>query len=243
MRETRNIVLIVMVFGFFGYAFWAVLMNRADDPLHLWSHRGASIVGFLLTCIGLIWALRFEDKMPDSLADYTGGVYYEQNGLCFMPVMRRSGEQAFLHVYFENRFENDCNAIVHLRPPADSILHHPDAADIHFAFTCPGGGVGVLEQPIAVHPQLQGQVVEVKMAAAVNYPHSHGDQLRSHKGMPCGTLNVDWGETFRASRHELGGEVELVNPVTIHLPIPQNVSNVIRRGQQWTQKIFSRYEK
>lgn len=242
MREKRNALLVVLIFVLFGWGFWAWLMTTTETPYRFEQRLGSTIL-FILCGVYLFWALVFEDKLPDTLGQYAGGLYYEQNGLCFIPVMRKQGEQAYIHIYFENRFENDCNAIVHMRPPAESIQHRPDAADIHFSFSCPGGGVGVIQQPVAVHPRLQGTVIDVELAAAVNYPHSQGDQLRSQKGLPCGTFHVDWGETFRTGSHELSGEIELMNPVTIHLPVPRNVTNRIRRGQQWKQEIFSRYEK
>ncbi len=242
MREKRNALLVLLIFGFFAWAFWAWFMASPDRP-YRFEQRLASTILFSLTGVVLFWALVFEDKLPDMLGQYAGGLYYEQAGLCFIPVMRKDGEQAYIHIYFENRFENECNAILHLRPPPESIQHRPDACDIHFSFSCPGGGVGVIQQPVAVHPRLQGSVVDVELAAAVNYPHSQGDQLRSQKGLPCGTFNVDWGENFRTGMHELSGEIDLLNPVTIHLPVPRNVTNRIRRGQQWRQQIFSKYEK
>jgi len=242
MREKRNAVLVLLLFVFFGWSFWAWLM-AGPDTASLLAQRLGSTALFVIAGLALFWALCLEDKLPDTLGKYAGGLYYEQNGLCFIPVMRKDGEQAYIHIYFENRFENDCNAIIHLRPPPESIQHRPDAADIHFCFSVPGGGVGVIQQPVAVHPRLQGSVVDVHLAAAVNYPHSQGDKLRSNKGLPCGTFHVDWGETFRTGSHELSGEIELMSPVTIHLPVPRSVTNRIRRGQQWRQEIFSRYEK
>jgi len=242
MREKRNALLVIFVFGFFAWGFWAWFM-ASPETSGLARHRLFSTLLFAFSGAALFWALCFEDKLADTLGGYAGGIYYEQNGLCFIPVMRKEGDQAYIHVYFENRYENDCNAIIHLRPPLEAIQHRPDARDVHFSFSCPGGGVGVIQQPVAVHPRLQGTVVEVQLAAAVNYPHSQGDQLRSHKGLPCGSFNVDWGETFRTGSHELSGEIELTRPITIHLPVPRDVTNRIKRGQQWRQEIFSRYEK
>lgn len=234
MREKRNAVLIVLLFVFGIWAFWA-WFYVGTDPVH----KSISAVFFVLNAIALIWALKFEDKLPDRLAGLTGGIYYEQNGLCLMPVMRKQEDRAYLCVYFENRYENPCDAIVHLRPPPNSIQHRPDAYDIHFAFSCPGGAVGVLHQPVAVHPRLQGQVIDVKFASAVNYPHAKGDKLRSKNGLRCGTFEVDWGESFRTGSHELSGEIELIDPVTIHLALPREVSNRIRAGQEWRQEIIA----
>ncbi|NOG54451.1 MAG: hypothetical protein HND57_09015 [Planctomycetes bacterium] len=239
MREFRNTILIVGLFLFFGWAFWAWFWNPQISREWLLANKALSAGLFVVTGLVLIWALKFEDKLPDLLAHYTGGIYYEQNGLCFMPVMRKEGDRAFLCIYYENRYENACDAIVHIRPPKQAIQHRPDAYDMRFAFQCGGGAVGVIQQPVAVHPKLQGQVIDVQIAAAVNFPHNRGDQVRSHRGMPCGTFEVDWGVNFRTGMHELSGEIELLEPVSVHLPIPRGVSNRIRAGQHWRQQLLS----
>lgn len=239
MREVRNTLLIIFAFVFFVWVFLAWFWYHNLPGNWTFINRSASSALFVINVLFLIWALKFEDKLPDLLAEHTGGIYYEQNGLCFMPVMRKEEDRAFLCIYYENRYENACDTIVHIRPPRNAIQHRPDAYDMHFAFQCPGGAVGVIQQPVAVHPKLQGQVIDVKVAAAVNYPHNKGDQLRSHKGLPCGTFQVDWGENFRTGMHELSGEIELYDPVTVRLPIPREVSNRIRSGQHWRQQILS----
>src|SRR5690606_22125293 len=134
--------------------------------------RGLSVGLAALVAAFLFWAFTYEDKLPDQLARLTGGRYYERDGLCFMPMMRKKGEQALLCIYYENRYENPCNTVIHLRPPTNAIMAKPDARDVHLAFNVPGGAVGMIEQPIAVHPKLQGQSIAVEMAAAVNYPHT-----------------------------------------------------------------------
>jgi len=240
VREIRNVILIILAFLFFAWAFWVWLWKPDSiSPSWLLFHKVGSLGLFLLDVVVLIWAMKFQDKLPDILAQHTGGIYYEKNGLCFMPVMRKEGDRAFLCIYYENRYENPCDAIVHIRPPAEAIQHRPDAKDMHFAFQCPGGAVGVIQQPVAVHPKLQGQVIDVLLAAAVNYPHNPGDQLRSKPGLPCGTFQVDWGVNFRTGMHELSGEIDLHGPVRVHLPIPRDVSNRIRAGQHWRQQYLS----
>ena len=82
---------------------------------------------------------------------------------------------------------------MHLRPPEDCFVIHPGMRDVHFAFKAGGGDFGVLHQPISVPRHLQGEVIEVQLAAASYYPRSHGARWRRGGGMPCGTLSVDWG--------------------------------------------------
>lgn len=234
MREKRNAILVCTLLVLFIWAFYAWFFQDGVHALWKW----ISLIGFVGNGVFLLWALKFEDKLPDTLAKYTGGTYYEKDGLCFMPIMRKEGEQAFIYLYFENRYGNACNAVIHMRPPAEAIQHRPDATDIHFSFSCPGGAMGFLQQPVAVHPRLQGQVIDVLLVAATNYPHTHGDKLRSHQGLECGDLDVDWGINFRTGSHELSSEIELRSPVTLHLAVPRNVTNRIRRGQHWRQVLL-----
>lgn len=242
MREIRNLTVIILLAGALCWGFWAYFW-RDHIGENWWIQFSLAFSLFLILGVTLIWGLFFEDRLPDILKNYTGGIYYEQDGLCFMPVVRKRGEQAFVCVYFENRFDSACNAIVHLRPPPETIQHRPDAKDLHFAFSCPPGGVGVIHQPVAVHPKLQGQTIDVRMAAAVDYPQGKGSKVRSHRGLGCGTFDVDWGENFRTGLHELSGEIDLIDPVTIHLPIPRGVTNRIKREQQWRQEIIADMER
>lgn len=242
MREVRNLVVVALLFASFCWVFWAYFWS-AHIGANWWVHFSLALAALAGFGGLLAWGMLFEDRLPDLLRNYTGGIYYEQDGLCFMPVVRKRGEQAFIYVYFENRFDSQCNAIVHLRAPENTIQHRPDARDMHFAFVCPPGAVGVIHQPVAVHPRLQGQTVDVLMAAAVDYPQGRGAKVRSHRGMPCGTFEVDWGEKFRTGLHELSGEIKLMSPVTLHLPIPSGVTNRIRREQQWRQEIIADMQK
>jgi hypothetical protein len=109
--------------------------------------------------------------------------------------------------------------------------------DVHFAFRASGGDFGVIHQPIAVPRHLQGEVIEVKMAAASWYPRSHGACFRHKPGMACGTLPVDWGgNPLKIGVHEVSGEIPLTNPVTLHLPMPQQVSQEPVRADIWRQE-------
>lgn len=234
-REIRNALLVVLLVACLLLGVYALEWGGENRASLLIS----AAVGLLACSVALVWSLFFQDKLPDTLAELTGGLYYERDGVCFMPVVRKKANQAYVCIFYENRYGNTANAIVHLRPPPESIQHRPDARDIHFAFAVPGGAVGVIRQPVAVHPRLQGQTVQVQLAAAVNFPHNKGDKLRSHTGMPCGTFHVDWGENFRTGLHELSGEIELLSPVSLNLPIPTDVTNRIRRGMQWEQQTLS----
>ena len=170
--------------------------------------------------------------MEDQLSKVTGGRYFEQEGLCFMPLVRmKPNGEAEISLYYQNKYSNPCETVIHLRPPANSMASHRGARDIHFAFIAQPGSYGVIHQPIAVHPKARGQVLDVQLAAATHWPLGHGERLCSQAGVPCGTFNVDWAMAFRQKEHELGGEIELKDPAIVHLTMPEQCSSKVARTE------------
>ena len=103
-----------------------------------------------------------------------------------------------------------------------------------------GGDFGVIHQPIAVPRNLQGDVVNVELAAASYYPRSHGARLRRGTGMPCGSVVVDWsGAAFKSGVYEVSGEVELTQPVTLHLSMPEGVTEEATVDDLWKQECLA----
>jgi hypothetical protein len=235
VHETRNFLLVIALLA---CVLWAVLAWFVLGPytVWLWPQRIISIALVPVFGAWLLYALKFEDKLPNQLKEMSG-VYYEVDGLSFMPMIRTTGDQAELSVYYQNRFENPVQAIVHLRPPEDSFIIRPGVRDVHIAFKAGGGDFGVIHQPIAVPEHLQGEVIDVQLAAGSYYPRSQGLRLRKEAGMPCGTLLVDWaGAAFKTGVHEVSGEIELSGPVTLHLSMPAAVRSEATGRELWKQQ-------
>ncbi len=235
MHEKRNFSLVIVLIA---AVLWAILawFVLSPDAVLRGAQRVVSVVLIAVSASWLLYALKIEDKLPDHLKEVLGDIYYEADGLSFMPIIRATGERAELSLYYQNRYENPVEAVVHLRPPEDSFIIRPDMHDVHFAFKADGGDFGVIHQPIAVPEHLQGEVVNIQLAAASFYPRSHGARLRRRAGMPCGTLQVDWGgSAFKSGVHEGSGEIELTNPVTLHLSMPAGVDSEIP-GSTWKQE-------
>lgn len=247
MHERRNLIAILAFCISLGWLFfaWLVAPDYAPDlppglGVHQWASTGTAVALLAL----LLYYLKFEDKLPDDLARITAGHYLEREGLCFMPVMRvreddRGHLLAEISLYYQNRYGNECEVVIHMRPANHGFASHRGASDIHFAFRCPGGGFGVVHQPVGVPTEHQGEVVEVQIAAAVRYPKTHGTELRSHRGSPCGTFNVDWELAYRQTQHELGGEIILRDPATIHLTMPEGVAAGIARAEFTVETLTS----
>ncbi|MHC5024857.1 MAG: hypothetical protein ACYTGG_13295 [Planctomycetota bacterium] len=236
MHETRNFVMVLLLAASLVWAFVAWLLLGEAAPA-LWAQRIFATLLALSLVAWLFYALRFEDKLPDHLETVVGEMYYEADGLSFMPIVRVHNGRAELCVYYQNRFENPVQAIVHLRPPADSFVIRPGLRDVHFAFRADGGDFGAIHQPIAVPGHLQGEVINVQLAAASWYPRSHGARFRRRGGLPCGTLPVDWGgSAFKTGVYESSGEIQLNGPATLHLPMPKNVHDEVTGSEVWTQE-------
>jgi hypothetical protein len=148
-------------------------------------------------------------------------VYYEADGLSFMPIVRMRGAAAELCIYYQNRYDSPVEAVVHLHSMEPGFEFRPGWRDVHFAFKADGGDFGVIHQPIVVTERFRGEVVAFQLAAATSYPRGRGSRVCRGAGVPCGSLLVDWtGAAFRTGVHQVSGEVELVGPVTLHLSMP-----------------------
>jgi hypothetical protein len=237
MHERRNFILVLLMVVALLWATYAWVFH--PEHVTLMSQRIISLVVLIGLAAWLFYALRIEDKLPDHLGRVVGPRYYEADGLSFMPMIRVHKRQAELRVYYQNRYENPVEAIIHLRPPPQEerfIIRH-GRRDVHFAFKAGGGDFGVIHQPIAVPHHVQGDAIEVKMAASSWYPRSHGQRLRRTPGMPCGSLKVDWaGNPLKAGVHEVSDEIPLTNPVTLHLAMPKDVNSEPPAGGMWKQE-------
>lgn len=242
MHEQRNAVLILLVCASVLWALLAWLIAPDYWPgiqPSLLFHQVASLSAGGVFGLWLARALMFEDRMDDELAKITAGRYFERDGLCFMPLMRvgRDG-QTEISLYFQNRYNTSCEAVVQLRPPPRTFACSRGARDIHFSFIAEPGAYGVLHQPVGVAPKAQGETIEVQIAAAVRWPLGKGEAVRTQTGMPCGTLDVDWALAHRRSEHELNGEMILHDPAVVHLSIPIGASNKVKRTE-CTQETLS----
>lgn len=241
MHERRNFVLVLLVIACAVWAIGAWLFfgqSLGEATSAVWTHRWLSLAAVIVLGAWLGYALLREDKLPDHLAGTVGAVYYEVDGLCFMPMVRPGRDQrAELCIYYQNRFENPVNAVVHLRPPQDSFVIKEGMRDAHFAFRASGGDFGCIRQPIAVPTYLQGEVVEVDLAAACHFPRGQGARLRRRPGMKCGTLSVDWGgAAFKTGVHEVSGEIELKGASSLHLCMPRGVKTRLGQEVSWRQE-------
>jgi hypothetical protein len=236
MYEKRNFVLVLLGTASLLWAIWAWTMSGADTI-------GFSKITSILITIAisgfLLYAFNIEDHLPDRLQEIVGSQYFEADGVCLFPLVRKSPTGPELSIYFQNRFENPASVIVHLRPAQHSFTVVENATDVHIAFRVGGGDVGVLHQPITVPESLRGEIVNVQMVGVSHYPRSHGTRWRRHEGRPCGTMDVDWvGNAMKIGAHEVDGSVELKDPVMLHLAMPKIIEQAEPRNTSCRQEIL-----
>lgn len=245
MHERRNMALVVLLcLAVLWAAFaWVVAPDYAASiKPSLAFHQNAALGVSLVLVAAVVYVLKFQDKLGDDLAHVAGGRYYEQDGLCFMPLVRitktkKGHQRAEISLYYQNRYRGMCEAVIHIRPSNRAFFSHHGARDIHFAFQARPGAFGVIHQPIAVGTEHQGEVIEVQIAAVVRFPKTRGQRLRSHEGMPVGTFQVDWALAYRQTEHELGGDIELIKPAVLHMTMPESVLHDIERGEYTKETI------
>lgn len=269
MHERRNTVLtllfaVALIWCAFAWLCVAVFPALTHIPPSTDAHRYGSLAAVLVLAAILAYVHLLEEKMPDKLAEIGSGKYFEQDGLCFMPVLRvtdkrsttssgfpasaQSGtglsgtgsrlgamndpeQQAEISLYYQNRYEGECEAVIHIRPPAGVFFSHKGARDVHFAFRAQPGAFGVIHQPVAIAHAAQGTPVSVQIAAMVRWVRHRGDVLRTGRGLPVGTFQVDWALAYRQGKHELCGELELTNPARLTLNLPDCVAERVDRSE------------
>lgn len=284
MHERRNAILTVvfafaLLWGVFAWVCVAAFPSLEHLPPSTETHRYASLAAILMLSACLAYVHLLEDKMPDRLSHIGHGKFYEQDGVCFMPVFRvtrgrhapasgvgkaaggmsggsgtgsmnamsgsRVGgggvdavQHAELSLYYQNRYEGECEVVIHIRPPKGAFFSHKGARDVHFAFRCQPGAFGVIHQPVAVAHDAQGQPVQVEIAAMVRWVRHRGDQLVSKRGLPVGTFQVDWASAYRQGKHELSGEIELKAPARMTLMLPDCVSERVERSESVNETLM-----
>lgn len=237
MHDKRNLILIgvTLALGVWAMAAWLFLDPGGATTVQRWFVPGLALGG----AVWLVYGLFIEDKLPDLLESTVGPVYFEVDGLDFMPTIRNRGDHAELCLYYQNRYEGPAEVVVHLRPKTDACLIE-GARDVHFAFKAGGGDFGVIHQPISVPRHLAGEVIEVELGAAVHYPRSHGTRLRRHVGMPCGSMLVDWtGARFKTGVHQVSGDIELKHPARLHLSLPKDIAGYEVHDAHWRQECLA----
>ncbi|HEV2296339.1 MAG TPA: hypothetical protein VGR35_21025 [Tepidisphaeraceae bacterium] len=157
------------------------------------------------------------EQYPDLLRERTG-VYFEQHGLCFAPLLETTPHGGcVLALYFQNRYDRRAVGRVQVLPPRRRLrLKRHDLPARLIDIECPGGAFGVVRLAFPIPAKHQGSDITFDIAADVLYPDGRGRMLRLRAGVPAGSLG---GSIMHAHS----------SPARVMLALPRGLAQPPRR--------------
>jgi hypothetical protein len=213
-----------MTFALAGAVLWVEI---PASPAVTWSARlGCPVAAFI--CLGiLLWAHFRKDRAPDFLKQQFGQSF-EQSGFCFHIACTTEGSIALLTLYFQNRYERECDARVVVTPSRGFWLNRPSGGTVAVDLICQGGAFGVTRVPWGIPHQYQGKTGSFDVAAAVRYPEGRGRMLRFRDGLAVGKTTLDGWQVTLTVAGLLAGKVVMQKPAKFKMTFPAAVSTEAR---------------
>lgn len=171
----------------------------------------------------LIWNHRRPDRAPDLLRE-KHRKYFDHEGFCFVITPNAADNMFWFHVEYQNRYENDCRAILALKPPRGFFLTRGKGICITLPLEIPGGACGELRVPIEIPPESLGKHCALDVAARVRYDRGRGRRLRFLSGMPVGRIEKpDWERLGLALNLLIAptGSMAMSRPASIRFEVPR----------------------
>lgn len=156
------------------------------------NHKIALLIGTVTSALAVVLiAVSFrKDKAPDFLRKLAPRAF-ERDGFAFALVPRTARGSLQLSLLFQNRYSGACSARVVVKPQAGSKHARYKALNMALPVDCPQAGFGVCEVGWDLPQELQGQQVQLEVAASVVYPEGRGELLRFKEGMRVGKADSD----------------------------------------------------
>ena len=183
-QNTRQVLLICSVAAvMFGGAAW--LIPASKEPSVWWFRIGAFV---LLACvIGFsAWSKRRRDLAPDFLSRLSA-TFFERDGFAFVVGTEVLGGVCHLSVWFQNRYERDCEAMVLVRTSERLLAPQRHLPDARVSVTCQPGAFGKVLVPWPLPLELQGRKVLLDVMAKRKYRKGRGKLLRNRTGLSVGS--------------------------------------------------------
>ena len=183
-QNTKQALLICGVAAvMFGGAAWMIPVSK--EPNVWWFRIGALV---LLTCvIGFAyWSKRRRDLAPDFLSKISP-TFFEQDGFTFVVGTEVVGGVCHLSVWFQNRYERACEAIVLVRTSERLLAPQRHLPDARVSVTCQPGAFGKALVPWPLPLELQGGKVLLDVMAKRKYRRGRGKLLRNRTGLSVGS--------------------------------------------------------
>lgn len=153
----------------------------------------ASLLVAAASAVG-IWKLNAKaDLAPDFLARLSGK-YFDGGGFCFHLVPFPKEFPRGVRVYFQNRYQNPCDASIAFRPMG--VFTH-GVPEFCAKVACQGGAFGFVEIHWPVPSKAAGKSIRLRAFAEAVYPDGKGKELRHRSGIFVSTAPSLLGQIKR----------------------------------------------
>lgn len=223
MRESvkASLAFVCLVSAVVSAILWFGL-DRATTVGPLWL-LGVPLVG-LASLVTLLRMQFARDKLPDFLSQIEKR-FYERDGFCFAVLPSVADGLCWVNIFFQNKYERRCQAVVLLRPSFGFWLTTRDIQNVMVTIPCEPAGFGQVSVPLPIPQQYQGKRQRLDVGASVKYPEGRGQILRFRDGMRVGKHNFHNAASVHLAVTLLTlGQVRLSKPATLTFTLPTDVA-------------------
>jgi hypothetical protein len=164
--------------------FWAAQPARGESSI--WIGRIISTLTVAVAGILLIYSKTRKNKAPDLLAKICPS-YFERNGLCFAIIPEIVGGQSRISVYYQNRYEQPCEAVIWLAPTKVAFKDVSELPEFKTTILSEGGEFGRKSCDFGLPLHFKNEAIMWNVAASTKYPKGRGRLLRLQDGLRVGT--------------------------------------------------------
>ncbi|WP_428306121.1 hypothetical protein [Lacipirellula sp.] len=178
-----------------------------------------------------------KDLAPDLLHRNFGG-YFERDGFCFVVFPDAEDGRCILRIFFQNRFERECEARIALRP--SKLVGFKGPPILKIAVACPGAAFGVVERAVALPEELQGRLVSLDVGADTTYPHGKGAMVRFRDALVLRS-DVNFVDNFATATSIVGlvtGRITFHRPAHVKARMPRDVATLLADDEQQRMEIL-----
>ncbi len=175
----------VMIFsGLAACLFW--IIEPIQGASWIWIGRTSCSLLVVIPATVLIWAKTRKSKAPDFLMEVCSS-YFERDGFCFAIVPQVVGSHCQLSIYYQNRYERQCEGRVWIVPTNVAFKDISSLPEYELDIVAAGGEFGRIFCMCGLPLQFKGKPILWNVAAKSKYPNGRGQLLRLRDGLRVGT--------------------------------------------------------
>ena len=210
---------LIIFSGLAACLFWAVQPVQGES--WIWFGRTGCSLVLVVSVALLIWAKTRKNKAPDFLAKIFSP-YFERNGLCFAIVPQVLNSQCELSIYYQNRYDQPCEALVWIAPTNVAFKDVSALPEFKLDIACKGGEFGRMFCLCGLPMRFKGQIILWNVAATTKYPQGRGQLLRLRDGLRVGTeAKISIGRQLLRAFGALAGHFHSEKPARIQIRFPE----------------------